>query len=482
MGLATVAIGSGFAHSCQQNTKQPNVLFIAVDDLNDWVGCMGGHPDARTPNIDRLAASGTLFLNAHCQAPICGPTRASLMSGLLPSTTGIYGQIGDRFLKTDNPIMQEATFLSRYFAQNGYKTMGVGKLFHSSDGDGAFEEYGGIHEKFGPKPEKRMHYDPDWFDKPGGTSTDWGPFPESDDQMPDTKYARWAVQKLQETHEKPFFLGVGFIRPHVPWHAPKKWFDLYDRESIQLPPYLENDQEDVPEIARKIMEVPMMPTTRWAKETGQWRDIVLSYLAVTTFMDDKIGWVLDALEKSPYAENTIVVLWGDHGYHLGEKNRFAKHSVWERASKVPLIIAGPGFAKNQTCAKPVGLIDIYPSLVEMCELEKNPGLEGHSLVPLLRDPEKEWEHVAITTYGRNNHAIRSEHFRYIRYEDGSEELYDHRKDPNEWHNVADRDEYADVIKRLKTHLPKKNAPWAKYSHNQVNDYFVNEQKSIKRWK
>ena len=454
---------------------RPNVLFIVVDDLNDWIGCMAGHPDAITPNIDGIAASGVLFLNAHCQAPICGPSRASVMTGLRPSTTGIYGQIKDKDLREDNPVVQKAVYLSEYFMNQGYKTFGVGKLFHTSDGAGAFQEYGGVFEKYGPKPENRMHYDPAWFKKPGNTSTDWGAFPDSDDKMPDTKSANWAIAKLQETHDKPFFLAVGFIRPHVPWHVPQKWFDLFPVDKINLPPYLKDDDNDLPAISKRIAEVPMMPTTEWALETGQWKDMVQAYLASTAFVDDKVGMVLKALKNSSYADNTIIVLWGDNGYHMGEKNRFAKHSLWTRSTNVPMIIAGPGLSGNQKCKRPVGLIDLYPTLLELCRLPENTHLEGRSLVPLLHHPEAKWPYPAITTYGLNNHALRSDNFHYIRYEDGSEELYDLENDNNEWYNIADEKKYDTVIGEFKKFLPENNIPWAKGSSNDVNTYFLIDQ-------
>ncbi len=474
IGASAAALSiPAFISSCQKQSKKPNILFIAIDDLNDWVGCLGGHPDTQTPNIDDLAVRGTLFENTHVQAPICGPSRASLMSGLLPSTTGIYGQIKDEGLRK-NEVMSDAVFLSQFFSRRGYKTMGVGKLFHGTDGN-AFQEYGGIHERFGPKPEERMHYDPKWFGKPPGTQTDWGPFPDSDEKMPDWKYAQWAMQKLEEKHEQPFFLACGFVRPHVPWHVPAKWFERFDRNSITTPPYLADDMNDVPGIAKRLHAVPMMPTTEWAQETGQWKDIVHAYLASTTFVDDKVGMLLQALYNSHYADNTLIILWADHGYHIGEKNRFAKHSLWERATRVPLIIAGPGLPENQRCKQPAGLIDMYPTLVDLCGYDVPASLQGHSLKPLIENPDGDWPHAVLTTYGRNNHSIRSRHYRYTRYEDGSEELYDHRSDPNEWHNLAGDEKYNPVKERLRIHLPTVNADWHPESNLSVNDYFVREQ-------
>ncbi|MEO1524959.1 MAG: sulfatase-like hydrolase/transferase, partial [Planctomycetota bacterium] len=229
--------------------EKPNVLFIAIDDLNTWVGCMNGHPNAKTPNIDRLAARGVLFTNAHCQAPICGPSRASVFSGLLPTTSGIYGQISDKQLRDASDIMGKVTFLPDYFEQHGYKTLACGKLFHNGDKAGFFDDWGG-HSSFGPKPKKRFKYDPAWFpEKIGGTQTDWGVFPERDELMPDYRIAEYGVKRLRERHDQPFFLAIGFMRPHVPWCCPQKWFDMHPIDEVQLPPYLKTDFDDIPEMS-----------------------------------------------------------------------------------------------------------------------------------------------------------------------------------------------------------------------------------------
>jgi len=459
------------SHSVQ---KKPNVLFIAVDDLNDWVGCLGGHPNTLTPNIDRLAKSSMVFQNAHCQAPICGPSRASVMTGLLPSTSGIYGWVEDDEIRESNTATRACTYLPEYFKQNGYKTMGIGKLFHRHAPKRVFDISGGRESGFGPKPKKRMKWEgkrgPDF----GGTSTDWGAFPEHDWEMPDYKSAQWAKARLVEKHDNPFFLAIGFIRPHVPWHVPQKWFDMFPVEQLETPPYLPKDLDDIPEIGRAIADLPMMPTTEWAIKNTEWKNIVQAYLASISFVDHYVGEVLNALEQSIYSDNTIIVLWSDHGYHIGEKNRFGKFSLWEEATRAPLIISAPGFKKGQVCKKPVGMIDIYPTLLDLCGFEPNTQNEGHSLKPLLLNSSMDWPHVAITTYGPNNHAIRGENYRYIRYENGSEELYDHRNDDDEWYNLADESDYGKEKLHLKQYLPKINEPWAPTSRNNYNKYF-NEQ-------
>ena len=455
--------------SCKTEQK-PNILFIAIDDLNDWAGCLNHHPNVQTPNIDLLASQGILFTNAHCQAPLCGPSRTSVMTGLLPSSTGIYQHISDEEIQGSSEFAQKSIFLPKYFEQNGYKTMGVGKLFHLGDRANSFQEFGGEFEKFGPFPEKRLKYDPIWFNKPKGTVTDWGAFPESDELMPDYKIANWAIEKLKHDHEKPFFLGVGFIRPHVPWYVPKKWFDIFNIDSIQTPPYLPSDMDDIPEIGVAVAEVPMMPTTEWMIEVGEWKEAVRAYLACMAFTDHYVGEVLKALEKSEYANNTIVVLWSDHGYHLGEKNRFAKHSLWQKSTQVPLIFAGKGIPKNKSSNAPVGLIDMYPTLAELCGFSA-PNVDGHSLVPLIENQNTQWKHAAITTYGENNHSVYFKGFHYIQYEDGSEELYNSQDDPNEWYNIASKREFLELKKQLIQHLPLVNRPQVGESVSRVNSYF-----------
>jgi arylsulfatase A-like enzyme len=455
--------------------ESPNVVFIAIDDLNDWVGCLKGHPQTITPNIDKLASKGILFTNANCQAPICGPSRASVMTGLLPTTTGNYLQLDDQFIKKSNDVGQNAIFLPDYFEQYGYKTMGVGKLFHLGDNAHAFDEYETVTTNlYGPLPSKRIHYDPEWYGKPKKTATDWGAFPDDEIMMPDYKSAAWAVEKLKIKHQKPFFLAVGFVRPHVPWYVPQKYMDKFPLDQIQTPPYLKSDMDDVPKMGQMVAEVPMMPTTEWMIETNQWKNAVQSYLACINFVDEQVGKVLDALEKSPYANNTIVVLWSDHGYHLGEKNRFAKQALWQRDTKSVLLFKTPQGNENVTCNKPVQLLDIYPTLTELCKLPKNKMNEGHSLLPLLKNPvNHKWPHVAITSYGKGNVAITDSQYRLIQYEDNSIEFYDLYADPNEWHNLAFDKKYSSKIEKLRKHIPKKQAKLSLFSKYEVNEHFKN---------
>lgn len=468
--------------------KQPNILMIAVDDLNGYLGYLGD-PNAITPNIDKLALNGVGFTNAHCQAPLCGPSRASLMTGLRPSTTGIYGMIKDDLITSNNEVTASTIFLPEYFKQQGYYTMGVGKLFHSFAPKGIFEDSPGrfVGEKpnhnFGPIPNERMNwsgYAPDSPKKYGRTSTDWGAFPDQDSLMPDHKAVQWASGKLKtDLSKKPFFMAVGFLRPHVPFHVPQKWFDLYPLDKIVLPPYLAEDMNDVPAIAKNIIsDLPMMPSTEWAIKTNNWKKIMQAYLACISFVDNEIGKLLGALEKSPYADNTIVVFWSDHGYRMGEKGTFAKQCLWEEATRTPLIFSGPKIPKNKKIDAAVELLSIYPTLLELCQMPPNPKNEGISLAPLINNDIDGDQLTALTTYGWSNHSLRTKDFRYIRYEDGSEELYDHKNDPNEFDNLAHDAAYSGVKKNLKQRLPKVNNPWHAHSSYTFTPYFEEQRKRV----
>lgn len=459
-------------NATEKSPEKPNVLFISIDDLNDWSACLGNHPGVKTPNIDRLASKGILFSNAHCQAPICGPSRASIYTGMHPHSTGVYYQLHDTEIKKSSSKAESAIYMPDYFEKFGYKTLGVGKLFHNGDKNKVYETYGGIFPKmgFGPRPEERVNYNPKWFSKTRNTATDWAPMDMDDSEMSDYKIAEWAVDALEQDYEKPFFMAVGFIRPHVPWHVPQKWFDMFPVDEMVTPPFKADDMDDVPEFSRKLHEMPAMPKTEWLIKENQWKPMVQAYLACMAFMDHQIGKVLEALENSDYADNTIIVLWSDHGYHLGEKNRTCKHSLWNRSTHVPLIFSGPGIESGQKCNAPVGLIDMYPTLVDMCGLKANKANEGNSLTPLMEKPEKKWKYPAFTSYGYKNISMYIDGFHYIQYEDGSAELYEQKNDPNEWNNLANKEEYKTLISKFKKQLPKEYHGVSKYCKMNVNKF------------
>jgi len=429
--------------------KKPNILLIAVDDLNDWIGVMGGHPQAKTPNMDRLANRGVLFSNAQCQAPVCNPSRASLMTSLYPSTSGIYFLNPDI---VDSPVANNSIVMPKRFENEGYNVFGGGKLLHNGAGinETHIPNYAGQFGGFGPMPKEKIST------FPGHPLWDWGVFPERDDQMPDYKLASWAKERLQEKMEEPFWMGVGFYRPHVPQFASQKWFDMYPLDSVQLPKTIADDLKDISSYGIDISRLKhVSPTHEWVTENNEWKPIVQSYLACVSFVDAQVGRVLDALDNGDYGDNTYVVLFSDHGFHLGEKERFAKRSLWEDGARVPLIIVGPGIPKGKVCKKPVQLLDIYPTLLELSNLDPDPKLEGNSLVPLLKNTESDWNHYARTCFGPGNYAIISEDYRFIQYNDGSEEFYDHKTDPNEWHNVVENPEYSKIVEQHRSQIPKK---------------------------
>ncbi len=444
----TLGIGSPLAKAAER--ERPNILLVAIDDLNDWMGCMGGHPQAKTPNLDRLAARGVLFANAHCQSPVCNPSRASMMTSLYPATTGIY------FLSPDlreSPVARKNTLLPSRFQKEGYYVTGAGKVFHGNQNMKYLPHYAGSFGGVGPRPEKKL------TSFPGHPLWDWGPFPKNDEEMPDHKIAAWASNQLKNTRDEPLFLATGFYRPHVPQYAPQKWFDLYPLDSLRLPAVLESDLNDLSPYAVNLTRLKhVAPTHEWVKRNNEWKPLVQSYLACVSFVDHQVGKLLEALENSPYRHNTFVIIYADHGFHLGEKERWAKRSLWEESTRVPMIIAGPGVTKGKVCNKPVQLLDIYPTLLELAGLEADPKLEGHSMVPLLRNPEASWPSMARTSFGPGNYAIRSERYRYIHYNDGSEEFYDHAEDPCEWNNLIGSREMGMLIEKHREFLPKVSHP------------------------
>lgn len=462
----------------EPENEKPNVLFISVDDLNNWISPIDNFSNVKTPNFERLAKMGVTFTNAHVQAPLCGPSRASIMTGLRPSTTGIYGMTPDNQIRREgNPATKDITFLPEYFEQNGYHTMGIGKLFHIHAPDSLFNESGGRVKGFGPYPKERFVWDgrgKGIKGTHGRTNTDWGAFPEQDSLMPDHASTNWAIERLHRNYEKPFFLGLGFLRVHVPLYVPQKWFDLYPLEDIETPPYKADDLNDIPPVGMQINDLPMMPSTEWAKESGEWKKIVQAYLACISYVDYELGRVLDALESSQYADNTLIVLWSDHGYRLGEKGTFAKHALWETATKAPLMFVGPNLPKGKKIDVPVEMLSIYPTVLELSGLPAYNRNEGNSLVSMMKNDEDMDETKAITTFGMNNHAIKKDGFRYIQYEDGKQEFYDHSTDPNEWNNEADNPKYVEKIKEFKALLPKVNSKWDSESNYTFQPYFVEQ--------
>ena len=427
-----------------EKAGKPNVLFIAVDDLNDWTNSLGGYPSVKTANLDRLAARGEFFTRAYCSAPACNPSRASLLTGIRPSTSGVY--------LNSNPWraqMPDAVTLPQHFMAAGYKVHGAGKIFHGGFKDPqSWQVYFTRPKSMYPENRPCNNIRP-------ASHFDWGPITGGDADMGDTQVTDFGVNFLAEKHGRPFFLAVGIFRPHLPWYAPRKYFDEYPLSEVVLPKVNNDDLDDVPPIGVQMAR----PAGDHAKVLAQkqWEKAVQGYLACINYTDGQIGRLLDALDGSPHAKNTIIVLWTDHGWHLGEKLHWRKFTLWEEAGRVPMIFVVPGLTKAGTsCQRTVSLLDIYPTLSDLCGLPVGKHLEGRSLKPLLTDPEAEWDRPVITTHGRNNHSVRSERWRYIRYRDGTEELYDHENDPMEWTNLAGEAEHAEMKKMLAGRLPKVN--------------------------
>jgi len=450
------------SYRAEGDITHPNVLFIAVDDMNDWNGVLGGNPQSKTPHMEKLASKAMVFSNAHCAAPACGPSRSAIMSGIRPSTSGNYI---NKNSFTRNPILNHSVLLPEFFQQNGYHVAGTGKLFHG--GHFQREVKGrGFDEYYPSKTQDILWFDSHMFSsKPplGGwvRQADWGPLhPDTTlDDHPDGKTANWATNKLHEGELKePFFLGVGIFQPHLPNYAPQEYFDRFPLEDIKIPEgFREDDLDDVPAAHAKMAHNPWLKRIR---EMNQWKPAIQAYLACTAMVDDLIGQIVGTLEDSKYADNTIIVLWSDHGFQLGEKGRWGKYSLWERATRVNLMWVAPGVTTPGTVTdKPANLLDIYPTLASLTGLEPPEGqLEGKDLSVLMKNPNAAWDDTTVTTFGYKNYGVRSDRYRYIVYEDGTEELYDHTKDKWEWKNLADNPEYAAIKKKMRNEIPTYHEP------------------------
>ena len=442
---------------------KPNILFIAIDDLNDWVGCLGGHPQARTPNLDRLAASGVLFSNAHCAAPSCNPSRSAIFTGISPHRSGLYRN-GQKMRQ----VLPTTELLPKTLSRAGYWSAGSGKMLHYFIDAPSWDEY--FPDKKTENPFPRTLYPkkrPVSLPRGGPWQygeTDWGPLDATDAEYGgDYLVSEWVGKELLKKHDKPFFLACGIYRPHEPWFVPKKYFDAFPIEKIQLPPgYREDDLEDLPTEGKRLGPNRYFAHIRAHK---QWRNAVQGYLASIYFADTMLGHVLDALEKGPNAKDTIVVLWSDHGWHLGEKQHWQKFTGWRACSRVPLIVRVPkgtsGLPKGTTpgtCSKPVSLLSLAPTLLELSGLPPLKNHDGPSLIPLLADPNTKWPHVAITHLDSpGSFGLSTENWRYIHYAKGGEELYNMESDPYEWRNLANQKTHQSTLERLRALAPRKFA-------------------------
>jgi arylsulfatase A-like enzyme len=471
LALASAVAGGGVTAA---PAARPNVLMIVLDDLNDWVGFLGGHPDVKTPHLDALARRGLAFTNAHVAAPVCNPSRAAFMTGRNPASTGIYGN-DVRW----HEVLPGAVSLASHFKAHGYHVAGGGKVNHHTPGhnrrsdwhvyfDQVFDSHYQAQQaagrdvgKFAWPPGFPLNGLPEvkTFSRPpqNANEFDWGPWDRRDEEMGDGQLATWVADFLARPPAQPFFLAAGIYRPHLPWYAPRKYFDLYPLDRITPPPIKDDDLDDIPAGGQR-MAADRRGDLELVRKAGKYREVLQAYLANISYGDALVGRLIAALDASPAAANTIIVLWSDHGWHLGEKNHLHKFTLWERSTRIPFLVIAPGVTRPGTrTARPVGVVDLFPTLNELCRLPAVAGLDGQSLMPLLRDPQRAWDRPAVTTHGAGNHAVRSERWRYIRYADGGEELYDHAHDPHEWTNLAARPEFAAVRSELAKSLPKTDA-------------------------
>lgn len=441
--------------------NRPNIVMIAIDDLNDWVEPLGGHPDVQTPAMKRLAERGVTFTNAHCQAPLCNPSRTSLMSGRRPTSTGVYGL--SPWIR-DLPEFADIKMLPQHFHDHGYRTMIGGKIYHGGNGRGRGKaneaDLWGPPSSVGARPKQKLI-----GVTPGGNNPlmDWGVFDHRDEDKGDWAVASWAVDQIAAMDARPesgqpYFLSLGFFLPHVPCYATQKWFDLYPEESLTMPRIIDGDRADTPPSSWHIHWSLPEPRTSWLRENDQLVPLIRSYLACVSFVDSQVGRVLNAIEKSPEADNTIVVLWSDHGYHLGEKAISGKNSLWTQSTRVPLIFAGPGIVKGARCDQPAELLDIYPTLADLAGLPQAAGMEGLSLRRQIESPTTIRKRPAICTHNAGNHSVCDARWRYVVYADGSEELYDRSVDPAEETNLLFSEstdpEHRRAADRLASWLPK----------------------------
>jgi len=442
LALLGLLISSLPAAESSTPVPKPNVLFIAIDDLNHWVGYLGRNAQTRTPNIDRLAARGVWFTRSYCAAPVCNPSRAALMSGLRPSTSGVYENNNDwrRAIPEDLP-------LTTTFRKAGYYVCGAGKIYHESHKRRS--EWDDYLENAGRDPE------PTGSTGVGGIR--FAPLDCGDEDLREWKIVEYGIEQLEKKHDKPLFLAVGLHKPHMPWNVPRKYYDLHPLDKIELAPYREDDLKDLPTAGVRMAR----PEGDHAAilESGRWKEAVQGYLAAISYCDAMVGRLLDAFDKSAYATNTIICFWGDHGWHLGEKQHWRKFALWEEATRSPLVWVVPGLTKaNSRCDRTVDFMSIYPTLTDLCGLPTPKHVQGESIRALLADPKAAWDKPAITTYKYMNHSVRTENWRYIRYADGGEELYDEGKDPYEWTNLAGKSTFDSKRAELGKWLPKENKP------------------------
>lgn len=435
--------------------QKPNVVFICVDDMNSY-GLLKEYAPIKMPYLDKLRDESVVFPNSYCASPVCMPSRASFFSGKYPHNTGNYRNGVNATSWINSEALQKVEAMPEFFKRNGYETWAAGKLFHAKipqeREDAMFDNSPVYQGGFGPFPKKENQ-----LNRPF-----WGVDSFPDEDFPDVKNADAAIEFLNEEHEKPFFLYYGLYRPHTPFTAPQRFFDMYDIDDITIPEgYNPSDLDDIPKQGRKLVDGDERFRISGAPAPDIWKKMIQGYCATNSFADWNVGRLIEALDKSNYSENTIVILISDNGYHCGEKNHWEKSTLWDIADKVPVVIRTPQ-TKGSVCSNPVSLVDIYPTLAEYCELgEPNSTLDGISMVPFIENPSIETDRAVLTTYGENYSSVVNRRYRYIQYPDGSEEFYDHESDPHEWKNIISIPEIKTVKEKLKKEIPNKWYPTLK---------------------
>ena len=521
--FGTMALSLMGGMACSQKIPQkPNIVFIMCDDLNDIAVNYQGHSQARLPNIDELSESGVSFINAYNNAPLCAPSRASMLCGIYPHRSRYFGFNHDIRYYRASPVLKDAKSFVKHFIENGYEAYGTGKLFHNGAQEWPNDNFGPP-QSFSPFPWDGKHntgWGPDSLgflphpNKPEPLQNHWEAtfgrlsdipdFPNNEDveyegwmslskpyhyedssnrdPVPDERYAKYAVDVINKDHEKPFLLAVGFTGTHTPYYAPDNYFERFPLDEIKIAPRLKNDLKDCADILADeygtsntdygFKRYDQVMEAGGEKMLKKWTQ---AYLACAALVDDQIGKVIKAVEKSPYADNTIIILTSDHGFHMGEKEFLFKNSVWHESLHIPLICSGPEISQGEV-DQPVSLIDIYPTLLDLADLPKNPNrdtnqkpLDGFSLAPFLKDTDfSNWQgpDVALSviqgdevtdmddpaSIQKQHYVVHSKNYSYILCNNGEEELYNKKNDPHEWNNLAGDPNYADVKKRMKRHL------------------------------
>lgn len=424
--------------------ERKNVLFLVVDDLNTWLlGDTNRYAGkVVAPNIRRLADSGVLFDRAYTASPVCCPSRTAMLSGVCPWKSGLYHNGLDA---SKSPALKKATFLPELFRKVGYYIASYGKVSHGWRLSDIWDDR--ISHKRDPVPPGAP------LTAVGRGEQDWGVTHVAEGEMHDTTCADAAIRQLQKKHDRPFFVACGLFHPHMPWYVPKKYFDMFPLDEVTTPEFRKDDLDDVPPLGQEL-NAKKRKFVEQVLAKGLHKDAVRAYLATTAYADAQMGRVLDALDRSQYRENTIVVLISDHGFHLGEKMHWQKATLWEEATHCLMMARVPGMTRaGGKCERFVSLQDIYPTLVELCGLQLPPAVDGRSLAPLLKDPKAEWKSTAVTALADRYITIRTDRFRYTRYRDGQEELYDCSRDPREWTNEIGNPQHAAALKELRASVP-----------------------------